>query len=303
MAFKKATKQQSKGRMAIDGPSGSGKTYTALSVAKALAPNGKVAVIDTERGSASKYADLFEFDVCELDEFHPDAYVKAIREAEEAGYEVLVIDSLSHAWEGQGGVLDINTDIAARSRSKNTFAAWRETTPIHNRLVDAMLRSSCHVIATMRTKTEWVMEEDDRGKKTPRKIGMAPVQRQGMEYEFDLVVDMDIDHKAVVSKSRCPALADQVIRNPSDADLGKTFAAWLMDGSEATVTRQDLNRMMGAIRDRIGELGIDADAKAVGSDVVNAMGFTRASEIPGSRLDDALKLVAAWEPTAEESAA
>lgn len=133
MAFQKATKKQAKGRMAIDGPSGSGKTFTALRVAKALAPTGKIAVIDTERGSASKYADLFSFDVCEIaDDFHPNHYIKALKEAEEAGYEVVVIDSLSHAWEGAGGVLELTDKAAARSKAGNSYTAWRETTPIHS---------------------------------------------------------------------------------------------------------------------------------------------------------------------------
>lgn len=295
MAFQKATKKQAKGRMAIDGPSGSGKTYTALAVAGSLAPTGKIAVIDTERGSASKYADLFDFDVCELDTFEPAGFIKAIREAEEAGYECLVIDSLSHAWSGTGGILEQNDKVAAKNRG-NSFAAWRETTPMHNTLVDAILGSSCHVITTMRTKTEWVMEEDDRGKKVPRKVGMAPVQRAGIEYEFDVVVDMDPEHRAVVSKSRCHALADEVIKNPGPEDLGKTFADWLTDGVEQTLSKSDLNRLQRAIIARIGETGCGLEVRDVGPEIVQAMGYAQAKEIPANRLGEALDLVSAWEP-------
>lgn len=297
MAFQKATKKQAKGRMAIDGPSGSGKTFTALRVAKALAPSGKIAVIDTERGSASKYADLFTFDVCEIvDDFHPNHYIKALKEAEEAGYEVIVIDSLSHAWEGAGGVLELTDKAATRSRSGNSYTAWRETTPIHNSLINAMLQSRCHVIVTMRSKTEYVLEENDRGQKVPRKIGMAPVQRAGMEYEFDVVVDMDLKHNGVVAKTRCHGLTDKVFSPPTENDLGKLFAAWLGDGDEATLTIQDLNRFKQAVVDRIFEVGGDHKVSEVGSAIVQAMGFKEAKGIPANRLGEAIEMASAWKP-------
>ena len=230
MAFQKATKAQSKGRVALLGPSGAGKTYTALRLAKGL--GGRIAVIDTERGSASKYADEFEFDVCELETFSPQAYIAAIREAEVAGYDVLIIDSLSHAWMGKGGVLEIHDAAVKRSRSGNSFDAWREVTPQHNALVDALVQSKCHVIATMRTKTEYVVEEDERGKKVPRKVGMAPIQRDGLEYEFDVVGDLNQSHEWVISKSRCKALADQIITKPGE-ETAEVLRAWLSDGAPA----------------------------------------------------------------------
>lgn len=230
--FTKATKSQSRARIAFIGSSGSGKTYTSLVVGEVLAQGGRVAVIDSERGSASKYASIFDFDVLNLEEFSPETYIKAINAAEAAGYAVCIIDSLTHAWSGSGGALEMVDQAVARSRSSNSFAAWREVTPVHNRLVDTMLRSRCHVIATMRTKTEFVIEEDQRGKKTPRKIGMAPIQREGMEYEFDIVGDMDADNRLIISKTRCPELRRAVIETP-----GKEFAqkilAWLSDGVEA----------------------------------------------------------------------
>ena len=130
MVFKKATKEQAKLRMGIIGPAGSGKTYTALLTARNLVPDGKIAVLDTERGSASKYADIFEFDVCELESFHPENYIKTIQAAEEAGYDVLIIDSLSHAWTGKDGALELVDKAAARERG-NSFAAWRHVTPLH----------------------------------------------------------------------------------------------------------------------------------------------------------------------------
>jgi hypothetical protein len=230
--FKKATKSQAKLRMAITGPSGSGKTYTALSLASAL---GSVAVIDTERGSASKYADLFSFDVLELTEYNPRNYVNAIKEARDAvlsngkPYDVLVIDSLSHAWTGQGGILELVDRAAKRSQSQNSFAAWRDVTPLHNQLVDTILTTPVHIIATMRSKTEYVLEKDERGKTAPRKVGLAPVQRDGMEYEFDVVAEMDMDNNLIISKSRIISLTGAVINRPG-AQLGEMLRAWLSDG-------------------------------------------------------------------------
>lgn len=233
--FQKAVKTQAKLRMAIDGPSGSGKTYTALIAATALANGGKIAVIDTERGSASLYSDRFDFDVAVMDTFSPLKYVELIEEAEQAGYAVIVIDSLSHAWEGEGGALDMVDDAAKRSQSKNSFTAWKDVTPLHRRLVDAMLQSKCHIIATMRSKTEYVIEEVERnGRKvqTPRKIGMAPIQRAGMEYEFTIVGDMDLDHNFIVSKSRMAELADAVETKP-DLKFFKKIVDWLNSGTPA----------------------------------------------------------------------
>jgi len=228
MVFKKATKEQAKLRMGIIGPAGSGKTYTALLTARNLVPDGKIAVLDTERGSASKYADIFEFDVCELESFHPENYIKTIQAAEEAGYDVLIIDSLSHAWTGKDGALELVDKAAARERG-NSFAAWRHVTPLHNAMVDAMIGARLHLIVTMRSKVEWVVEKDERGKSVPRKIGLQPVQRDGLEYEFDVVADMDLDNNFIVSKTRCPALRGKVINLPNE-EPAKTLRAWLSDG-------------------------------------------------------------------------
>lgn len=227
--FKKATKLESKGRIALTGPSGSGKTLTALKFARVLAgPTGRIAVIDTEKGSASKYSDKFDFDVLELTSFAPLTYVEAIKAAEAEGYDVIVVDSLTHAWSGKDGAMEQVDKIKARTRGGegNGFTAWKDVTPMHNALIDAMTGSTAHVVATMRSKMEYVIEEDSRGKKVPRKVGMAPEQRAGMEYEFDLVGDMDQDHRLVVSKSRCDELADAVVMKPGP-ETAEVFKAWL----------------------------------------------------------------------------
>jgi hypothetical protein len=226
--FQKATKQQSKLRLAIDGPSGSGKTYTALSVGSHLGE--RMAVIDTERGSASLYSDIFSFDVLNLETFSPLTYAEAIRAAVTAGYDVIVIDSLSHAWMGKDGALEQVDKAAKRSSSGNSFTAWKDVTPMHNEMVDTILQAPVHIIVTMRTKTEYVIEKGDNGKSTPRKVGMAPIQRDGMEYEFTVVADMDLENNFIVSKSRCSTLSGAVIKKPGK-DVADILLKWLNDGS------------------------------------------------------------------------
>lgn len=234
--FQRAVRKQRKARIGIIGPSGSGKTFTALQIAKGLAgPNGRIAVIDTENYSSSLYADQFDFDVLNLETFAPQTYTAAIRAAEQAGYDVLIIDSLSHAWSGKDGALEQVDRAAIRSRSGNTFAAWREVTPAHNKMVDAIVRAKMHVIATMRAKTEYIIEQVQRNGRTvhePRKVGLAPIQRDGMEYEFDMVADMDLEHRFIVSKSRAPFLTDAVIDKPGP-ELGEQIREWLDTGEAA----------------------------------------------------------------------
>ncbi|MBZ4402012.1 ATP-binding protein [Myxococcus sp. AS-1-15] len=216
-------------RLALIGPSGSGKTYTALRIARGLVgPTGRIAVGDTENESASKYADRFEFDTQPMTRFSPRDFIALIADAAREKYDCLIIDSLSHAWMGRGGALEMVDQVAKQSKSKNSFDAWRSVTPEHNAMVDALIRAPMHLIVTMRVKTEYVVEEVN-GKKTPRKIGLAPVQRDGLEYEFDVVADMD-GAELVVTKTRCPTLQKAVIIEPGEP-LGETLGAWLTDGA------------------------------------------------------------------------
>lgn len=235
VTFKRALKNESKLRMAIAGPPGSGKTWTALLLASALAGEAGVAVIDTERGSASKYSDLYAFDVLELDSYHPTTYIEAIADAARAGYGVVVIDSLSHAWNGPGGLLEIVENAKKRDHGGNSFTAWKDATPLQNRLVDALTRAPVHIIATMRTKTEYVLEKDERGRTVPRKVGMAPIQRDGMEYEFDIFAEMQHDNTMLVQKSRCSRLAGATIPKPG-ADVAAILADWLRGEVAASPT-------------------------------------------------------------------
>ena len=236
LSFQKATKKNSRLRMALIGAAGSGKTYTALAVASNL--EGPVAVIDTERGSASKYSDKFDFDVLELETFSPQMYVDAITAAQEAGYKTLIIDSLSHAWTGKEGALDQVSKAAKRSQSSNTFGAWRDVTPLHNAMVDAIINARMNIITTMRAKTEYLQEKDEKtGRTTIRKVGLAPIQRGGLEYEFDVVGDLDQDNNLIISKTRCPSLAGAVFKH-----AGREVAQQLQDWLRAPAT-SGANRM------------------------------------------------------------
>lgn len=238
--FKKATKHQSRLRLALSGPSGCGKTYSALNIAQHL--GRRIAVIDTEHGSASKYADRFEFDVCELKDCHPGNYINLLREAAQAEYEVIIIDSLSHAWFWE---------LDQTSQAQNSFAAWGDVRKLERALVQEMLGSPAHIIGTMRTKTEWVLEEDQKGRTAPRKVGMAPIQASGIEYEFDLAGEMDLNHILSISKSRCPALANTTHANPGES-LADTLMLWLSDGSPMEESAESKGRRVRLAREAAG---------------------------------------------------
>ena len=230
--FQKATKAAAKLRLGLIGPAGSGKTMTALRIAHGL--GGRVAVIDTERGSASLYSGErgLAFDVLELETYEAEKFIGAIGQAEQAGYDVLIIDSLSHAWAGKGGILEF-VDKAAKRSGGGTFSGWRDATPLHNQLVDTILGAKLHVICTLRSKVEHVIEQVN-GRTQVRKVGLQPVQRDGLEYEFTVVGDVTQDHELIITKTRAAWLKDQIIREAGE-ELGKQLAAWLSDGTPAPV--------------------------------------------------------------------
>jgi hypothetical protein len=192
---------------------------------------GKVGLIDTEHGSGDLYAHLGEYDVITLGApFTAKSYLEAIKAFEDAQYDVIIIDSLSHAWAGEGGLLDKQGKAA--ERTKNSYTAWREVTPDHNALVNAMLQSPCHIIATMRSKVDYVLEMNDKGKQTPKKVGMAPVQREGMDYEFTVMLDIDKDHVATSSKDR----------------------TGLFDGEYFTITKQTGEKLLNWLNSGVDEI-------------------------------------------------
>jgi hypothetical protein len=223
--FQKAERRRARARILIEGPSGSGKSYGALLLAQGF--GGKVAAIDTEHGSLSMYSDLLDFDVMELGApFSPQYYCAAIKAAEEAGYDTLIIDSITHEWNGEGGCLDILEKTPAPGG--NQWGRWATVTPLHQRFIETMLQSSMHIIATVRSKTEYII--DDKNK--PKKAGTAPQQRDGMDYEFTMVFSVQADnHVASVSKDRTAQFPDFL--ELLTVNTGKKIAGWLNSGAEA----------------------------------------------------------------------
>src|SRR6185503_16488091 len=225
--IRKAQRRKARLRLALMGPTGSGKTMSALRLGFGI--GGKVGIIDTENGSADLYADAGDYDVITLEKPYTVAsYREAIQAFEDAHYDVIIIDSLSHAWAGSGGLLDKSGQ--AQKKGANSFTAWRELTPDHNALVESMLTSPAHIIATMRVKMEYVLETQN-GKQVPRKVGLQPVQRDGLEYEFTLVMDIDESHKASASKDRTRLFDgwyDQITER-----TGTKLRDWLESGADA----------------------------------------------------------------------
>lgn len=228
--FNKAQRKQAKLRLALAGPSGSGKTYGALRIAKGM--GGRIAVIDTERASASLYSGLVDFDTLDLEPpYTPERYIEAIRAAEQQGYDIILIDSATHEWDGSGGCLEINETLANAKYKGNTWSAWNETTPRHRSFLDAIIQSKCHIIATMRSKTETVQGEN----KKVVKLGMKAVQREGAEYEFTTVLDITHDgHYATTSKDRTGLFREPFVITEQ---TGKTLMGWL-NGGAAEVPEQ-----------------------------------------------------------------
>lgn len=228
MKFEKAVRKKAKLRLALTGPSGSGKTYGALLIAKGL--GGKVAVIDTERSSASLYSHIHDFDTLDLaPPYSPERFMEAITAAEKAGYDVLIIDSITHEWSGVGGCLELVDEIARAKYKGNSWSAWNDITPRHRAFLDAIIGANVHIIATMRSKTETAQTEE-HGRKKVVKLGMKSEQREGSEYEFTTVLDLVHDgHYAVASKDRTGLFAGSDPEKISEA-TGQKMLAWLESG-------------------------------------------------------------------------
>lgn len=224
-SFKKATKKQAKLRLALFGVSGAGKTYSALRLAAGLAGNiGKIAVIDTENKTACKYSDRFNFDVCECEKPSINNIALLLKEAAE--YDVLIIDSLTHAWEE---LLDEVNKIAKAKFGGNSWSAWSEGTPKQREFIKNLMNFKGHLIVTMRSETCWETTENEKGKKVPVRIGTAPKQGKNIEYEFDMLMQLSPDHTALVLKDRTSKYQDECI-DIIDEKLGQELGEWLSDG-------------------------------------------------------------------------
>ena len=232
MTFKKAERTQTKLKIALTGPSGSGKTFSALLIANGIGK--KIAVIDTENRSASLYADMdkgplagVSFDILEIEPpYTIQKYLEGIQAAESAGYDVLILDSISHAWAGEGGLLDKKTALDARGG--NSYTNWATITPEQERFKARILQADIHIICTMRSKQDYVLELNEKGKSAPKKVGLAPIQRDGMEYEFTTVLDLAMDHHAVASKDRTSLFDGQVFKPTKET--GVKIMTWLKAG-------------------------------------------------------------------------
>ena len=252
--FRKAERRKAKLRLAITGPAGSGKTYGALQLAQGL--GGRIAMIDTENGSGDLFSEICVYYVQTLSApYSVQKYLAAIHEAEEEGYDILIIDSLSHAWSGEGGLLDVHSQLTRNMKNGNSYTAWNKITPWHNRLIESMLASSCHIIATMRTKTEYAMIQNEKGKTEIQKVGLAPVQRDGMDYEFTIVFDLSMEHTVTVSKDRTSLFDRQVFSITQDT--GKIIRKWLDSGADvppdSQYNRNKINRLYRTYLDLFGQ--------------------------------------------------
>ncbi len=234
MKFTPAVRTQAKARLALTGPSGSGKTWGALLIARGLGE--RIAVIDTEHNSASLYAghpDMPEFDRLRLEApYTPERFIEALEAAKAAGYGTVLLDSITHEWNGSGGCLEAN-DILARAKFQgNTWSAWNETTPRHRKFLDAMLAYPGHVIVTLRSKTETAQEKNAAGRTKVVKLGMKSEQRDGFEYEMTVVLDIVHDgHFALQSKDRT-ALFSGRDPEPITAEFGERLRKWINSGAE-----------------------------------------------------------------------
>lgn len=230
-AIRKAERMKRKARVAILGPTGSGKTLGALLIAKGF--GGRTCLIDTERHSGDLYAGHkllkgWEYDVLTLEPpFTVERYIEAIEAVQAGGYDNAIVDSASHAWAGPGGILEF---VDKKTEQQNKFVGWRDATPKHNDFVQRLVNAPMHMIVTMRVKMDYVLEENEKGKKVPKKVGLQPVQRDGLEYEFDVVFDLTTAHLAGSTKDRTSLFDGEMFT--ITPETGDRLKAWLGVGTE-----------------------------------------------------------------------
>ena len=268
MAFQKVQRKAAKMRVAVAGPSGAGKTLSALYLAYGVTGDwGKIALIDTEHGRGQFYGNRSDLEVGEylyqelVPPFTVERYIAIAKEAEQAvGPDgVVIIDSFSHAWEGEGGVLDFK-ELTEQQQGKNSFTAWSDAGKKQNTLINTLLSLNAHVIVTMRTKMAYAMEQNERGKTVPVKIGLAPVQRENTEYEFDLVFNIARNHIACVSKDTTFLDNWNGVITP---ELGTSLKNWLAGGAEPHLCT-DCNTVIMAAQGRSADQITEGTVKNYG---------------------------------------
>ena len=204
-------------KMALEGPSGSGKTYSSLLLAYGMAGDWrKIAVIDSENGSADLYAELGPYNVITITDYNPETYIDAINVCVHAGMDVIIVDSISQSWDC---LLEQHASMPG-----NSFTNWSKITPRQNDLIQRILNAPCHVICTMRTKQDYVLSEKN-GRMVPEKVGLKAVMRDGVDYEFTVVLDMDLAHRATASKDRTGLYMGKPAFTVTP-ETGKAILAW-----------------------------------------------------------------------------
>jgi len=232
MQLQRATKKKVKLRIGLSGASGFGKTYSALLMAYGMTNDwSKIAVIDTENESASLYSDLGEYNTLALaSPFSPERYTEAIKMCEDAGIEVIIIDSITHEWDGKGGCLEISDELTQASSSKNSYFAWSKVTPRHNAFIQSILQSKCHIITTVRRKQDYDTVKNDKGKIEVIKVGMKEITREGFEYELTLNFEILSDtHFVKASKDRTGLFMDKP-EHVITTETGKKLMEWANTG-------------------------------------------------------------------------
>lgn len=228
--IRKAERKKAKIRVGLSSPSGAGKTYSSLLLAKGLVGDwSKIGLIDTENGRGDIYSDLGEYNIFTLQApFSPERYIEVIRAMEEAGMQAIIIDSISHEWEGSGGCLEINEILANAKYRGNTWSAWNETTPRHRKFIEALIASPAHIITTVRNKVDTVMTDD----KKVKKVGLKEITREGFEYELTVNFNLDRDtHSAIASKDNT-RLFDSIDPFVITEKTGEKLRAWCESGVE-----------------------------------------------------------------------
>lgn len=228
LQLKKAERKKAKIRLGLSGAAGFGKTYSSLLIAKGLVGDwAKVALIDTEHGSGELYSDLGDYNVVSLEApYTPERYIEAIKACEAAGMECIIIDSITHEWDGQGGCLEILDKLGGK------YQDWAKITPRHNNFINAILQSKCHVITTVRRKQDYEMTKDNNGKVKVEKVGMKEVTREGFEYELTVNLEIANDrHMVRASKDRTGLFMDKPEFIPTE-ETGKLIRNWCESGKE-----------------------------------------------------------------------
>lgn len=258
LAFQPATRRQLKVKAGLMGTAGTGKTWNALAIAEALAgSNGRVAVIDSERGRAEAYAGDFAFDHLKLPNYAPETYIEALSLANDAGYDVIIVDGISHEWQGRDGILS----------SVDRFGGWKEATPRHDAFVDALFRLPRNVICTIRAKTQYQVAEVPRDgggmRQEITKLGVGPVQRDNLEYEFDLLGMVELDHSIRLHKSVISSLPSGSVLPPGENPraLGREIAwsirEWVEAGEEVVAPTEADAKFVGLLVRLLKEEGFD----------------------------------------------